>query len=151
MNLHTRYCVGFALDDDDRVALIRKNRPEWQAGRLNGIGGHIELNERPWDAMEREFLEETGVRVTGWGLICTLIYPNAYIYVYRARITPEKLEQVRSMTDESVDIFHPEECHLKSYQMIPNLPWLLTLAKFHADSYDPFVIHVNGLEKGSPV
>jgi hypothetical protein len=36
------YVVGFAFDTDGRVALIRKNRPEWQAGRLNGIGGHVE-------------------------------------------------------------------------------------------------------------
>ena len=38
-----RMVVGFAFTEDRRsVILIRKNRPEWQAGRLNGVGGHIE-------------------------------------------------------------------------------------------------------------
>lgn len=45
-----------------RVALVEKNRPEWQKGRMNGIGGHIEEGEAPWDAMVREFWEETGCR-----------------------------------------------------------------------------------------
>ena len=39
----TRYVAGFLVSDDRYyVALIRKKRPAWQEGRLNGIGGHIE-------------------------------------------------------------------------------------------------------------
>lgn len=35
----TKYVVGFAFDLTlTMVALIRKNRPEWQMGLLNGIG-----------------------------------------------------------------------------------------------------------------
>ena len=38
----TEYVVGFMLSiDGEDVALIRKERPAWQKGRLNGIGGHI--------------------------------------------------------------------------------------------------------------
>jgi 8-oxo-dGTP diphosphatase len=55
------YVVGFVFNvDKSEVALILKNRPAWQAGRLNGIGGHIEEEELPLDAMHREFREETG-------------------------------------------------------------------------------------------
>ena len=36
----TKYVVGFMFSPDKQfVALIRKNRPEWQAGKLNGIAG----------------------------------------------------------------------------------------------------------------
>ena len=39
----TEYVVGFAFDKKrENVALIQKNRPPWQKGKLNGIGGHIE-------------------------------------------------------------------------------------------------------------
>ena len=59
------YVVGFLFDEDARryhktghgnVVLIEKNRPAWQAGRLNGVGGHIEIGETPDEAISREFL-----------------------------------------------------------------------------------------------
>jgi NTP pyrophosphohydrolases including oxidative damage repair enzymes len=55
-----RYCLGFAFHPVKGVVLIRKNRPEWQAGKLNGVGGKIEAGESPEQAMAREFEEETG-------------------------------------------------------------------------------------------
>lgn len=55
-----RYVLGFLFSEDgSRVLLIWKNRPAWQAGKLNGIGGKIEDGEQPLDAMKREFVEET--------------------------------------------------------------------------------------------
>jgi hypothetical protein len=42
-----RYVAGLAFSEDGtRVALIRKNRPLWQIGFLNAIGGHIETKKR---------------------------------------------------------------------------------------------------------
>jgi 8-oxo-dGTP pyrophosphatase MutT (NUDIX family) len=56
-----RYVAGFMFDvANKQVALIRKTKPAWQAGKLNGIGGKIEDGESPEAAMVREFLEETG-------------------------------------------------------------------------------------------
>lgn len=36
----TFYVAGLAFSTDlQHVALIKKNRPDWQAGKFNGIGG----------------------------------------------------------------------------------------------------------------
>lgn len=59
-----QYCLGFRYDHDG-VVLIRKSKPAWQAGLYNGIGGTIQANEAPVDAMCREFHEETGI-LTAW-------------------------------------------------------------------------------------
>mgnify|MGYP002715664186 CR=1 FL=1 len=41
-----RFVAGFAFSaDGGKVALVRKNRPRWQRGRLNAIGGSIEAGE----------------------------------------------------------------------------------------------------------
>lgn len=57
----TEYSTGFMFDGT-RVALILKKRPNWQQGRMNGVGGHIEAGETPAEAMAREFEEETGFK-----------------------------------------------------------------------------------------
>lgn len=56
-----RYVLGFVFNHDaSKVLLIQKNRPAWQAGKFNGLGGKIEGQESPLLAMVREFREETG-------------------------------------------------------------------------------------------
>lgn len=56
-----RYVLGFLFSrDETRVALLRKTRPAWQAGRLNGVGGHAEEGETFDQAMAREAREELG-------------------------------------------------------------------------------------------
>lgn len=59
-----------------RVALIRKAKPEWQKGKLNGIGGKIEEGEGPFAAMVREFREETGVDHRDWGTFAEMTGPD---------------------------------------------------------------------------
>lgn len=57
-----KFVVGFAFTSDKkRVLLINKTHPAWQAGHLNGIGGHIEDGETEAEAMNRECLEECGL------------------------------------------------------------------------------------------
>lgn len=59
------YVCGFAIDRTASwVLLIKKNRPEFQKGKWNGIGGKIEPGETPIAAMVREFREECGVETT---------------------------------------------------------------------------------------
>jgi len=49
--------VGFCFTlNQQLVVLILKNKPEWQRGKLNGVGGKIKIDtdESPLDAMVRE-------------------------------------------------------------------------------------------------
>ena len=39
------YVLGFATDGQ-QIVLIRKNKPDYMKGKLNGIGGKIEQSER---------------------------------------------------------------------------------------------------------
>src|SRR5271157_1502939 len=62
-----RYVDGLMFDPTySRVVVIRKTKPEWQAGLLNCVGGKIEPGEDIEMAMIREFREETGVSIGGW-------------------------------------------------------------------------------------
>lgn len=48
--------------EDSNVLLILKEKPEWQKGFLNFVGGSVEPNEMPADAAVRELLEESGLK-----------------------------------------------------------------------------------------
>lgn len=140
----TEYVVGFALDSYGRVALIEKNRPAWQAGKLNGIGGHVEEGETFIEAMRREFWEETGVHVEDWTLFATMKFPGATISFYKSWITSEEMSSLKTTTDEEVCIIGM--WNLNDYQMIPNLSWLIPLAAYTADEYEPIQVEAKLVE-----
>jgi 8-oxo-dGTP pyrophosphatase MutT (NUDIX family) len=54
------YVLGFVFDRNyNNVLLVEKARPEWQAGKLNGLGGRVEVGESPSAVMVRKLREET--------------------------------------------------------------------------------------------
>ena len=121
----TAYVAGFFFEGD-KVALIRKARPEWQKGRLNGIGGKIESTESPERAMVREFEEETGARtsITQWWPFAVLTGENFVVHFFS---TYGNLSLLRSTTDEEVVVLPVADVTV--YNSIPNLTWLLPMAR----------------------
>ena len=133
------YVVGFLFSDDRRwVTLIRKNRPDWQAGKYNGVGGKVEVGEAVNDAMVREFYEETGVKTkwTDWNEFALLRGDYGAVYVFKATST-KYLSFVKTQTDEEImnilvkHILDADE----PYPVVPNLPVLIRLALMDAVKY----------------
>lgn len=126
----THYVLGFMFTTNFRyVALIRKQKPDWQRGRLNGIGGRVEYDERPIDAMTREFAEETGVITANrdWRCFVDMVFPGLEVHCYVAKGDVDKL---RSTTEETVEIWAVDQllgCR-NTEKMIENIPWLVLLA-----------------------
>lgn len=44
-----------------RIIFVKKDRPEWQKGRINLVGGKVEESETFPEAVIREVREETGI------------------------------------------------------------------------------------------
>lgn len=120
----TKYVVGFLfVEGGNRVALIKKQRPAWQFGRLNGIGGKIEPDESPLEAMRREFKEETWLDVEDWRAYAVLTAGEAKIHFFTASRPTADLQ---SVTDELVDLYRVQD--LGHLPIIRNLAWLIPLA-----------------------
>lgn len=143
----TAYVAGFLFDPTGRVALIRKRRgPAAVVGRLNGIGGHIEPRETPVAAMVREFREEAGID-TGpdlWGTpYAALTGPWGTVHWFRAWVPAVVLDDAQSVTDEHVYVLAAQRVlaggDLAS-DVVPNLSWLLPLALYTHDDYEPVVV-----------
>jgi 8-oxo-dGTP diphosphatase len=128
-----RYVVGFMLDSTlTKVVLIRKNRPEWQKGKLNGVGGKVEENESPWDAIHREFFEETGVVTTGWRLFSVynggdLGVPGSLYEIYFYWMIGD-VTKPKTNTDEEVVVVDVSSLADRT-DAIPNLRWLVQMAR----------------------
>jgi len=123
------YCCGFLFDGENNVLLVRKNRPAWQAGRLNGIGGKVEPGENPAEAMVREFREETGLAIplAAWREFCVLSGDNGdFPYAVHFFAATASHTGFRSMTDE--EIVQADADGLPPH-VLPGLRWLVPLAK----------------------
>lgn len=121
-----QYVIGLMFNErGNHVALIEKNRPEWQAGKLNGIGGKIEQGESPYETMVREFQEETGVLYKDWVVSGCMMDPGKFeIHVFKA--FTDKVYDVRSKTDEEVSIHHV--ALLKYMKTVEDLDWMIVRA-----------------------
>jgi len=137
MKQRTHYVAGFLFNrQETEVVLIRKNRPAWQKGLLNGVGGKIEQGESPSFAMTREFKEETGMNVEGWAEFACLEFDKACVHFFMAH---SDVYQVSSLTDEEVNVYLV--ISLPELQTIPNIQWLIPMAlSMSADDANQFTV-----------
>jgi 8-oxo-dGTP diphosphatase len=123
----TEYVLGFSFSLDERgVILILKRNPEWQAGKFNGVGGHVESGETPLEAMNREWREETYMPELPWTKFALLEGDDWLVHCYRT----------------NTDTYYNLVSDLKQFEVsklptniISNTTWLIEMAKA-AHSHD---------------
>lgn len=126
-----RYIVGFMFNNDS-VALIRKSKPEWQYGFLNGIGGKVNDKESPLNAMIREFEEETGYKTFRhqWRSFCLMggTSKNGEKFYVDFFCTTGDLSKLISVEKETIEIHNVKDVLSGKEKIISNLYWLIPLA-----------------------
>lgn len=140
------YVLGFIFSPDFKdVLLIRKNKPENQAGKLNGIGGKVEDGETSHEAMVREGEEETGLNTDSWNYFITFgnnkeqwrvscfytVNPNLSDIAYKAPREEGKLG-VFSTENETGRYYYAYE------NRMANLRWLIPMAINHGSGLEDY-------------
>lgn len=130
----TKYVVGLMFDESmSNVALIRKNKPAWQAGLLNGIGGKVEYGETAVGAMMREFREEAGEIVVPekWKHFCSMSGTNNDGEDFRIEFfyTIGEPHKLTSMEAEHVEVKNAGSVCAGDWKTVGNVPWLVALAR----------------------
>lgn len=148
------YSLGFMFSEDkSKVLLILKDRPQWQAGKLNGIGGKTDKSKDlyPKETQIREFYEETGIvtNTKDWEEFAiitgketenktgTELDSTYSIHCYRA--FSDKIAEYKKMESESPLIVTVDQiCLLNKYEgylkTVPNVQWLVPMALYHSNS-----------------
>lgn len=123
----TKYVCGFYFDHLlKQVVLIWKNKPAWQKGKLNGVGGKIENGELAGEAMRREFKEETGIDHAEWHSLIVLTGADWQVNFFYAVGLYNEFEYAE--TQEEEEVAKIEVARLQDFEYIPNLEWLIPLA-----------------------
>jgi 8-oxo-dGTP diphosphatase len=123
------YVLGVIYDiNRGYVLLIEKSKPDWQAGKLNGVGGKIEPGETPLEAMVRETDEETGLTVTEWRHYATLRF-NGHdrVFVYDANHSFNNVRWARLPGEEKLFIVGTDRIRRGYSYALPNLAWLVSM------------------------
>lgn len=121
------YVVGFCFSEDlSTVVLIHKQRPAWQNGLLNGVGGKIETGESSIAAMVREFEEETGVATmpSDWECVSTIESDEWWMYVFFCK--SDAYVRAAQTTEEEEIVKLPVN-RLYFVPTITNLRWLIPM------------------------
>lgn len=136
-----QYVVGIVTNKDKTVgAFLRKNRPEWQKGKLNGFGGKIESGEAPVEAMVREFYEEAGVQTANsqWQYLGKFFkYPSFCVHAYS--LSDDCFEDI-TQTEEEEIVWSKLSLDELQREGVPNLAWLVAMA-LDPDSFTMEVLY----------
>jgi 8-oxo-dGTP diphosphatase len=134
-----KYIVGFVFDSKmEYVLLMHKNRPEWQNGFINGLGGKVEKGETFLSATVREIKEESGLETEEdkWvhaGVIGSDSFSVEILgYVYEGQMS-----DAQSLEDEPIEWFPLNKL---PPNVLDNLPWLIhiTIDKIKNQKFETF-------------
>ena len=127
-----KYVVGFAFSEDcNNILLIRKNKPEWQKGLLNGIGGKIEAGEFPLDAMTRECEEEAGL-ILDWNYRGRIIGENDDLEQFECHLFytyDDKIYNFIQMEEECVSVY--DTGRVRALAIVNNLKYLIPFGMYN--------------------
>ncbi len=121
-----RYTLGFVFTSDlARVLLIHKLTPEWQRGKVNGIGGKYEEKEDAVACITRETREETGISISAaaWRRVGSLFGSTWHVDVMTARYAGAETD-ARSLEEQQVEWFAVDALPAN---VMSNLRWLVPL------------------------
>lgn len=122
------YVAGFLFSNSgNEVLLIRKNRPDWQAGLWNGIGGRVYSGELWPLAMDRLAKKEAGISVD-WKQVACIVWEGTCVYFFSA-LSDTAIRNFRQMTDEEPMVFTADD--LREVPLVPCLDFMIPLSRYH--------------------
>ncbi len=149
--IHSRYQLVprtlIFIEKENEILTITKNRRNsFGFGKINGVGGHIERGEEPFEAARREIFEETGLEIDELQLAAILFIdigenPGIQVFLFKGKFKNGELKE-------------SEEGHLKWVEMadllqnkkiVKDLPILLNIIHQHQKDKPPaFVKYLYG-------
>ncbi len=138
------------IQHDQKILFIeKKNHNSFVEGKLNGVGGHFEKGEEPYEAAIREINEETGLVLKDLQL-AAMIYidtnknPGILVFVFKAFSEDSSVIESR----EGKLLFLSREEIIKEKRIMKDIPFLLEVCDNHRKKDPPKYIKYHYSDSG---
>jgi len=126
----------------EKFLLIHKNKPEsFGFKKMNGVGGHIEKGEEPFESAQREISEETGLVVSDLDL-CAILFidinstPGIQVFVFKADYKYGDMKH----SDEGELCWMSLAAIKNSDEVVSDVPELIEICEAHENRTQPQII-----------
>ena len=126
------YSLCFIFNEELNLVLaIQKNRPDWQKGYFNGVGGKFNENETINQCTLREVYEETGLKLDGDKLRYVGYYQHTdwKVYITTISIPHEQFITFTQKTDEKIFILDIPILSEDEYKLLPSAHTAIVASK----------------------
>jgi len=132
--------LAFIYKKDEILFIHKRKKDSFGYGKINGIGGHIEQGEGPYEAIQREVFEETGLSISEFQLVAILTIdvgsnPGVLLFVFKGDyeggdITPSVEGDIKWMKKSDV---------LANPNIVKDLGLLLDITESHTKDSTPVI------------
>ena len=129
------------IEKEEKILLIHKNKKDsFGYSKLNGIGGHIEKGEEPFEAAKREIYEESGLSVKNLTLVAIIfieigINPGILLFVFKADYS---IGEPSASEEGNLYWMSREEISTHT-NIIKDIPFLLEISDSHQIDTPPTI------------
>jgi len=127
------------IERNDELLLIHKNKKDsFGFSKLNGIGGHIEKGEEPYEAAKREVFEESGLTIDKLSLVAIIFIeigsnPGILLFVFKSKYIGGKLQE----SDEGNLVWMKRSLIKDEANIVKDIPFLLEISDSYQEGSPP--------------
>lgn len=131
----------FIENDDQLLMLSKTKKASFGYGKINGVGGHIEQGEEPFESARREIMEEAGIEVKDLEMAAVLFIdindtPGILVFVFKASYAGGDLRA----SEEGLLQWMTREEIKNNQNMVKDLPFLLDIVDKHKTNTPPLMV-----------
>jgi len=136
-----KYVVAFVFNYDlSSVLLMHKNRPAWQNGLVNGLGGKVDEGEDTYTTVSREIEEESGLEIPKESWVkAGRVYSDSFEMDVFGYIYEGGMSDATTKENEPIEWFKVADLPSNT---IENVPWLIhiTFDKLKNNNFELFEV-----------
>jgi len=127
------------IERNNEILLIHKSKNDsFGFSKLNGIGGHIEKGEEPYEAAKREIFEESGLIINKLNLVAIIFIdigtnPGILLFVFKAKYPGGRLKE----SDEGGLLWMKRSLINDGNNIVKDIPFLLELSDAYQEGSPP--------------
>ena len=130
------------IEKEDKLLMLSKTKKDsFGYGKINGVGGHIEQGEEPFESARREIMEEAGIEVKELEMAAVIFIdinatPGILVFVFKAAYAGGELRN----SEEGLLQWMTREQIRDNQNMVKDLPFLLDVVDKHKTGTPPLMI-----------